>query len=191
MLRDINTDVLIKLGINAHQYIILIMLVNKYHDHLERYLIDTNSYDSFPDDLKYLSSKSLVEYPENKPYSVKSIEVQSDFIRTLRKDNMFTELYEVYPNKITRPDGSVDYLRKNKRMCEEVYSIMTKGDPQIHEHIISCLRYELNYRKRNNGMQWMKRLSKWLGDREWENFEDLVADGSSLKLDNTYGTQLE
>jgi hypothetical protein len=191
MLRQLNTDILINLKITAHQYIILILLVNKLYDHLEKYLKESDSYDSLPDDLKRLTQKSLVVYQTEKPYIYKSIAVQPEFLRMLYKDDLFEELYEQFPTSVTRPNGIVDYLRKDKRMCKDIYSIITKDDFVVHNHIMSCLKYELEFRKKNNEMQWMKRLSKWLSGREWENFEDVIADGSSAKHENTYGTTLE
>ena len=198
MLRDVNTEVLITLEITAHQFIIAILLMNKYYDHLEKYLRSTDTYDAFPDDLRRLSIKSLVAYPvmkslesTSKPYNYKSIVVQPEFLRTLYKDDIFEELMLKYPQKATRPDGMVAYLRRDKRLCKDLYYIITKDDRPTHEHILTCLEYELEYRKKNNAMQWMKTLQNWLSGKEWENFEDLVADGTSAKQTNTYGTQLE
>jgi hypothetical protein len=192
MLREVNTHVLIDLKLNAHQYIILILLMNGFHDHLEEYLEETNSKESFPDDLTYMSQLHLVSFHKEKPYDVKSIVVQSEFISSMSKDDGFIELFETYPNKVMRPNGVIDYLRKDKRMCKDIYSIITKDDRSVHEHIMKCLRYELKYRERNNALQWMKRLSKWLSGREWENFEDQVDDRSLQQTPgNDYGTKLE
>ena len=191
MLRDVNTEVLINLNINAHQFIIMILLVDKQYDHLDKYLVASNSYDTFLDDLRRLSKKSLVAYPTNKPYIYKSIVVQPEFLRMLYKDDIFEELYYQFPKKATRPDGMVAYLRRDRRLCKDLYYIITKDDRTKHDHILTCLECELKYRKKNNSMQWMKTLQKWLSGREWENFEDLVADGSLTKQTDSYGTQLE
>jgi hypothetical protein len=192
MLRDVNTEVLINLNITAHQFIIAILLMSKQYDHLKKYLEASKSYDTFPDDLKQLSNKSLVTYTESNEYNFKSIVVQPEFIRTLWKDNMFEEIYSIFPIKTTRPDGNVQYLRRDKRLCKDLYSILTKDDRVKHEHIINHLKFEIDYREKTNSMKWMKTLQNWLSGREWENFEDLVADGSSIsKIPiNTYGTKL-
>jgi hypothetical protein len=191
MLRDVNTEVLIKLNITAHQFIIAILLMNKFYDHLEEYLKESDSYDAFPDDLRRLAKKSLVAYYSDQPYKYKNIVVQPEFLTLLFKDDMFAELLDLYPNKVSRPDGMIQYLRRDKRVCKDIYSILTKEDRIIHEHIMNCLKFELQYRKKSNGMQWMKTLQNWLTGREWENFEDLVADGTSLNPKQTYGTNLE
>ena len=191
MLRDVNTEVLINLNINAHQFIIAIMLMNKYYDHLDKYLKESNSLDSFPDDLKRLSSKSLVAYHKNKPYDFKSIVVQPEFLRTLHKDDIFEELHDAFPVKVQRPDGVYAFLRRDRRLCKDLYYIITKDDRMKHEHIMLCLKTELDHRNRTNSMQYMKTMSNWLSGKEWENFEDLVANGTSQKQSSSYGTQLE
>ena len=190
MLRDVNTEVLINLNINAHQFIIAILLMNKYYDHLDKYLIESNSRDTFPNDLRRLTKKSLVAYNKEKPYDYKSIVVQPEFLRTLHKDDIFEELHDAFPIKVQRPDGITAFLRRDKRLCKDLYYIITKDDRVKHEHIMTCLNTELEYRKNNGSMQWMKTLSKWLSGKEWENFEDLVANGTSQKQ-SSYGTHLE
>ena len=125
------------------------------------------------------------------PYNYKSIVVQPEFLRTLHKDDIFEELLNAFPMKVQRPDGITAFLRKDKRLCKDLYYIITKDDRVKHDHIMLCLATELDYRKKVGSMQWMKTLSKWLSGKEWENFEDLVADGTSQKQSSTYGTHLE
>lgn len=193
MLKEVNSDVLITLKINAHQYIILLMLIGDAFGLLEEYLIETNSYDTFPKDLKYLTQMNLASYRHNKPYDYKSIAVLPKFISTLSKDDAFIEFWETYPVKVTRPDGKVDMLRKDRKECQNIHAIMTKGDRSIHDHIMKCLKYEIEYRERTNSMQWMKRPRSWLSGREWQNFEDMVDDRSLPERQEKveYGQQLE
>ena len=191
MLRDVNTEVLINLKINAHQFIIAILLMNKYYDHLDKYLNETDSVDTFPDDLRRLSSKSLVAYHKDKPFNFKSIVVQPEFLRTLHKDDIFEEMLQAYPIKVQRPDGVTAFLKRDKRLCKDLYYIITKDDRMKHEHIMLCLNTELKHREMSGSMQYMKTLQNWLSGREWENFEDLVADGPLQKQASNYGTQLE
>ena len=191
MLRQINVNVLIDLNITAHQYILAIYLMHKQYGHMEKYLKESKSYDAFPDDLTRLAQESLVSYISGKEYDFKSIMVQSKFLSTLSKDDIFIEVFELYPLKATRPDGVVHYLRRNKRTCKDMYSIITKSDLTVHKHIMSCLEFELKYRKKNGLMQWMKTMENWLLGREWENYEDVMDDDTSQKSENTYGHLLE
>ena len=191
MLSYVNTEVLINLNINAHQFMIAIMLVNKAYDHLDKYLNETNSVDTFPNDLSNLAKKSLVAYNKENPHNLKSIVVQPEFLSTLHKDDIFEEMFSIFPTKVQRPDGAIAFLRRDKRLCKDLYYIITKDNRPKHEHIMTCLRAELEHRKKTNSMQYMKTLQKWLSGKEWENYEDLVADGSYInKRANDYGAQL-
>jgi len=191
MLREVNTHILIDLRITAHQHIIAMLLLYEAYDHLEEYLKSTNSYDSFEEDLSNLAARTLVAYNPSNIYNYKSISVLPSFMQKVAKYDNFEELYSTFPMKVSRPDGIVDYLRKDRRLCKQIYSIITKGNRDTHEHIMKCLRTELNHRLSSNSMGYMKRLSKWLPQREWENYEDVIDDNGLLKPTETYGTNLE
>ena len=94
MFREISTQVLIDININAHQVIIGLLLMGKHYEHLEQYLIETDSYDTFEEDLKRLKSKTLVDYDSSNPYKYKSILVKSEFIRRFSKGDNFMEMFE-------------------------------------------------------------------------------------------------
>ena len=191
MLREINTHILIDLKITAHQHIIAMLLLNDAYDHLDEYLKSTNSYNTFEEDLSNLAARTLVSYNPANIHNYKSIVVLPSFMRTVAKYDNFEELYSTYPMKISRPDGSVDYLRKDRRMCKQLYSIVTKGNRDTHEHIMSCLRAELTHRQRSNSMSYMKRLSTWLPKREWENYADIIDDNIQQNPTEQYGTTIE
>ena len=190
MLREISTQVLINMKINAHQAIIGLLLMGDHYEYLDAYLKESDSYDNFENDLKRLKFNNLVTYEPSRVYTYKSIVVKEDFIKQFSEGDNFMELYGTYPAKVLRPNGVYDHLRKDRRMCRDIYTIVTKDRQDFHDHIMGCLKYELQYRKLNNTMQYMKRLPKWLSGHEWENYEDHIADGSSLKPRNTYGTEL-
>ena len=110
------------------------------------------------------------------------------------KEDFFDELYKEYPVKVIRTNGDVDYLRADRNTARRIYALLTKGDKQVHVHIIKCLRFEVKKRYANNSLNYMKRLNKWLSSREWESYEDEVGDSSSVATRNEgelrYGTGL-
>ena len=110
------------------------------------------------------------------------------------RDDFFDELYKEYPVKVMRPDGVVDYLRADRETSRHIYALLTKGDKQVHDHILKCLRFEIKKRYANNSFNYMKRINKWLSSREWESYEDEVDDLSSAATRNEgemrYGTGL-
>ena len=121
-------------------------------------------------------------------------QVTLNFKDLINKDDLFDELYNEYPVKVIRPDGNLDYLRADRKASRGIYALLTKGDKQVHDHIIKCLRFELKRRYANNSLNYMKRLNKWLSSREWESYEDEVDDLSSAATRNEgemrYGTGL-
>lgn len=191
MLREVNSHVLVDLKITAHQFMILFMILDGMYAHLDEYLKSNDSYKIFNEDLKKLSELSLLTYDSSNVYNYKAIVVTPSFMKRVAKYDFFDELYTAYPTKISRPDGSVDYLRKDRHYCEQVYSIITKSNPDIHDHIMRCLRAELKQREASGTINYMKRLSNWITKREWENYADIVDNNTELKEDNTYGTALE
>jgi len=192
MLKEVNIDVLIELKITAHQFMILWMVLNERYRSLEKYLKETNSYDTFKDDLDQLAELPLISYNKEKPYDYKSIVAKPDFLRSLVKDDIFEEFYNEFPKKVNRPDGILQYLRRDKRLCEDLYYIITKDDLHKHRHIMDCLAFELKHRKSSGSMQWFKTMQKWLSTHEWENYEDIVDDDPQQQpTKEAYGTQLE
>lgn len=166
------------------------LLLNEAYDHLDEYLESTNSKEHFKEDLNNLAARSFVSYTPSNITDYKSIVVSPLFMRVVAKYDDFEQLYAMYPVSVTRPDGSVDYLRKDRMLCSKIYSIVVKGNKDSHDHIMRCLNSELNYRKSSGTMKYMKRLSKWLSQREWENFEDVI-DDAPRQITESYGTTLE
>lgn len=193
MLREIDTNVLIEKEITAHHFVILFLLVQKEYDHLDVYLKATKTYDRIIQDLNYLKTKSLVTFnAETFPnLSYKSVEVSPDFIRKVAKFSNFEDIYYRYPIKTKRPDGNWDYLRRDKASSEKIYNIIVKRNMDVHNKIVKCLNYELRERESTNTLGYMKRLTNWLADQEWKNYEDVVDDASLPKEKNTYGTDIE
>lgn len=192
MLRTINTDILINNEISAHHYIILNLLYQKKYNILDEYLNSSKTYDDFPKEVKYLQSKLLVHFnSDNSPYNYKTIVVSSDSIRMLGNYNNFEEIYNIYPIKVRRPDGKENFLRRDRKTCEQLYNIIVKGSQDTHAHIMKCLQFELKDRESTGTLKYMKTLSNWLSDKEWKNYEDVVDDASYLKEKRLYGDTIE
>lgn len=76
------------------------------------------------------------------------------------------------------------FLRANVNKCRKEYNRIVGKSKAIHEHIMDCLRYEIDDKMRTGKMGYMKTMWKWLTQHEWETFEE------QMKLDdyqpNTY-----
>ena len=193
---NLNTDTFIKSKITAHQFLIALYMLHGKWDELETYLEQTFSVERVYSDLNWLWKKGFIMELTSDPAMI-----PKDYQPTLKfkelihsKEELFDEFRREYPVKVTRPDGVIDYLRADQDTARRTYALLTKGDKQVHDHILKCLRFELKKRYADNSLNYMKRMNKWLFSREWESYEDEVDDSSSAATQNDgevrYGTEL-
>lgn len=193
MVVDIDINKLIKLGISAEEYFLLRGVQKRGYASLERYY----RHNPAPSDemLKSLVKKKLIhDANKGKEFSPRNIIVRSNFISDTKNTlNLFNELYNLYPTKVTRPDGSVDYLRTDKTRCRRSYAAKLKDGTAIHENVMECLKFEIQQRESEGSLSYMKRLPKWLASEEWLTWDERRNDNIEL-TDNFvagYGLKLE
>jgi hypothetical protein len=134
--------------------------------------------------LDYLTSTSfLLNYHD---YS--RCKLSNKIYGLLRTEHMFDEFLEEYPKSVVRTDGVVDYLRTDQKHCQSMYLLLTKNNRATHDHIVKCLKFEVNKRTNDGSMKFMVRMSKWLSTEAWKAYEDEIND---VKKANTYGTDIE
>ena len=79
-----------------------------------------------------------------------------------------------------------------KTYCKNIYDARVARNKQKHDHIMRCLKKEIEIREKENSMAYMKRLSNWLASQEWKSFEDRLDESVLAKHEaNKYGTDLE
>lgn len=117
-----------------------------------------------------------------------SYQLSDDIINTLRKrnDSMFDKFYETFPVYVIRPDGTKGFLRANVNKCRKEYNRIVGKSRAMHEHIMDCLRYELDDKMRTGKLGYMKTMWKWLTQHEWECYEERL----KVKEEDTYGTDI-
>jgi hypothetical protein len=71
-----------------------------------------------------------------------------------------------------------------------MYQIHTNLSVAKHKHILKCLEFEVEKRKREGSMKFMTRMSKWLSTEAWKSYEDEVNNSATI-AQNAYGTELE
>lgn len=196
MLININTDVLRESKLTPNQFLIAWYLFKKKPGELLEYYMLVSTEEDLRSQLDILYNKGYIfEQPYGEAdYDPNKLNVSKHFTDTFSGDDFFQVFYEEYPVKSIRPNGDVDYLRADRNSSKQIYAILTKGDKQVHEHILKCLRYEVQRRTQSNSLNYMKRMNKWLASREWESYEDLVVNQSSATLnakEGVYGSELE
>ena len=106
---------------------------------------------------------------------------------TKPKKEWFDEFYEVFPVYVTRPDGSKGFLRANINKCRREYNRIVGKSRAMHEHLLKCLKYELDDKVTNGKLGYLKTMWKWLTQHEWEAIEDQMNDSNNILKSQDYG----
>lgn len=101
----------------------------------------------------------------------------------------FDEFYEVFPVYVMRPDGTKGFLRSNINKCRKEYNKIVGKSIAMHEHIMKCLKFEIDNKMITGKTGYFKTMWKWLTQREWEVIEEqLQYEGNNQLNTDTYGT---
>ena len=194
MIVDVNTDFLINNKVTANQYLLLSLLLADKQSILKDYfLINNVSVDQINADIAQLQEKGFLEGNVTGLYDLSRIRPTFKLRTLFSADDLFREFLMTFPLKVTRTDGTTDYLRTDQSKARVLYLANTRGKKSIHDHILKCLKHEIKYRESNGSMKFMKRMTSWLSSQEWESFEDQIDDlGNITFKDNElgYGTEL-
>lgn len=191
---EVSLDTLNRSKITAHQFLIIKLLHDKKFEELEEYLNLTDSLKDVFKDLYYLSSIGFINYDDSSvSKDFRNIKILPLFIKQVSDGNFFEEFHDAYPIKVIRDGGIPDYLRSERYNSRKLYDMIVARNQSKHEHILKCLKYEINHREAEGSMRYMKRMYKWLLSKEWKSFEERVEDTENVQLGKEvrYGTELE
>lgn len=192
MLITFDIDLLIKEQLDANQLTIL-YLINEYEiGKLNEYLKVTDKLDQFIEkDIYKLYKKGLLVGSRKEAYDFKDLEVTNKFTKLISAGDMFQELILTFPKTVTRPDGSTDYLLTDLTRAKATYAKLTRNNKALHEHILQCLRKEIENKEESDSMKFMKRLPKWISERTWESYTEQVGDLPANGNSFGYGERVE
>jgi hypothetical protein len=94
----------------------------------------------------------------------------------------FWELFSTYPIKVSGNNrGGTRILRpsshdaKETKACKKKYeAYLGKDGKARHEHVMKCLDAELNLRRKDNSLGYMKNLVTYLNQQSWFSYEALI-----------------
>ena len=139
-------------------------------------------------DIQGLIDKNLitVEITENS-----TIYKPTEKLNSLLKPekSWFDEFYELFPIYVVRPDGTKGFLRTNVNKCRQQYNRVTGKSIAMHQHIMDCLKHEIDTKLMQGKLGYMKTMWKWLTTCEWEVNEAQMQEDNS-KTEDTYGTTI-
>lgn len=184
MILELDTSLLETLNISINQLVFISLVLNENQkDHQDILKLLSRVKEEEIQDL--IQRNIIITQTMNNGISY---QLSDDIINTLRKrnDSMFDEFYETFPVYVIRPDGTKGFLRANVNKCRKEYNRIVGKSRAMHEHIMNCLRYELDDKMRTGKLGYMKTMWKWLTQHEWECYEEQL----KVKEEDTYGTNI-
>lgn len=197
MILEIDTNFLLDNKITAHQFIIAKLISENKVLLLKKYISYSNTLNDLHRDLGQLNTAGFLSssFSSGSFINLETIATSPKFIKSSTfTSDPFDEFYAIYPIKALRPDGMYDYLRVDQNKCRKLYHNIVRTNPLLHDHIMKCLRSEIEERSLKGQMTYMKRMPAWLTSESWKAYEDHVDDNESPTLGEkrkTYGNNIE
>ena len=188
MILEIDTSILDRIpNISINQLVFLTLVLSDIkviNQDIQKLLSLVNE-----EEIQELANQGLISINNSTDNQV--ISKTSKLDELLKEDKtMFDTFYDQFPVYVIRPDGTKGFLRANVNKCRKEYNRIIGKSKAMHEHIIACLRYEIDDKMRTGKMGYMKTMWKWLTQREWETFEEqMKLDDYQPNADN-YGTDI-
>ena len=169
MILEIDTTLFDIGEISINQLVFLTLCMNEnqtYNQDIHKFLSRISEAD-----IQSLIDQNLITSTtdgDNKVYSI------TDKMRNYLKTDktLFDEFYDLFPVYVTRPDGTKGFLRANIAKCRKEYTRIIGKSRAMHDHIMGCLRYEIDSKMLTGKMGYMKTMWKWLTQHEWEALEE-------------------
>lgn len=186
MLIELDLDEAKSLKLTINQFLLIKLLVDK---------LDIKSLlDVIPiseNDINVLVAKNILT-KESLGRDITEIELTESILEEIKPVDFFMEFYNMYPVSVVRTDNRRDYLRADISRCRRYYEKLVGKSKSKHEYMLDCLRFELEFRRKNNSMGFMKRMSKWFMSEEWLMYEEFLKEQEIPKeIIHQYGTDVE
>lgn len=169
MVLELDTSLFDKFNISINQAVFLTLVMNEnQHNNqdIHQFLSRISE-----DDIQELVSNGTITVNTSGDSKVYSLSESSKELLKEEK-TWFDEFYEVFPVYVMRPDGTKDFLRSNINKCRKEYNRTVGKSKAMHEHIMNCLRKEIDDKMMTGKLGYMKTMWKWITQHEWEAIEE-------------------
>lgn len=189
MILEIDTSILDRipnLSINQLVFLTLVLSdIKTINQDIQKLLSLVNE-----EEKQELVSQGLITITNNSDGSqvISKTEKLSDLLKEDR--TMFDEFYDLFPVYVIRPDGTKGFLRANINKCRKEYNRIIGKSKAMHEHIMNCLKYEIEDKMSTGKLGYMKTMWKWLTQHEWETYEEQMKVEEPIIEFNNYGTEI-
>lgn len=170
MILEIDTSILDRIPtLSINQLVFLTLVLNDIktiNQDIQRLLSLVNE-----EEIQELETQDLISIQYDRDTQV--ISKTEKLEKLLKEDKaMFDMFYDQFPVYVMRPDGTKGFLRANVNKCRKEYNRIVGKSKAMHEHIMDCLKYEIDERMRTGKIGYMKTMWKWLTQHEWETIEE-------------------
>lgn len=107
------------------------------------------------------------------------------------KVDLFDEFIKVFPTRVTDNTGKSRVLSPassntnvGKKLKHKWFNV-TNNDINKQEHIIKCLKLEVDLKRRENNLFWMRNAETWLNKCTWEDYEYLLDEPKKENVSST------
>lgn len=188
MILEIDTSILDRipnLSINQLVFLTLVLSdIKTINQDIQKLLSLVNE-----EEIRELEFRGLILIKQDKSGN-QVISKTEELDNLLKEDkSMFDEFYDLFPVYVTRPDGTKGFLRSNINKCRKEYNRIVGKSKAMHEHIMNCLKYEIDNKMQTGKIGYMKTMWKWLTQHEWETIEEQMKLEEPVNSYN-YGTEL-
>ena len=190
MVIEMSLALLDNLKLTPNEYFVVTLIRHKEFDLLLKFV--KANYNSVESEnlfkklvkLEYLTSTSFLQ----NYFDYSRCKLSNKLYSLIRTEDLFEEFMEEYPKSVVRTDGVIDYLRTDQKHCKQMYLLLTKNSRAIHDHIVKCLKFEVDKRTKDGSIKFMVRMSKWLSSEAWKAYEDEI---NNTQTKQSYGTDIE
>lgn len=189
MILEIDTSILDRipnLSINQLVFLTLVLSdIKTINQDIQKLLSLVNE-----EEIQELEKEDLISITNNNGCQVISKTEKLDTI--LKEDRtMFDEFYDQFPVYVMRPDGTKGFLRANVNKCRKEYNRIVGKSKAMHQHLMNCLKFEIDNKMMTGKLGYMKTMWKWLTQHEWETFdEQMKLEKPVTENDYIYGADL-
>ena len=188
MILEIDTSILDRienLSINQLVFLTLVLSdIKNINQDIQKLLSLVNE-----EEIQELETQGLISIQYNRDTQV--ISKTEKLEKLLKEDKaMFDMFYDQFPVYVMRPDGTKGFLRANVNKCRKEYNRIIGKSKAMHEHIMDCLKYEIDVRMRTGKIGYMKTMWKWLTQHEWETYEEQMKVETPNQNYYNYGTDI-
>ena len=164
---EIDFEVLRQTEMSADDFVYLYIIYRKGYDYLNDLNLKPN--------LDKLQEKGYIQVGITSDQH----EIKQNFIDLFSSsfDQMFAELVNIYPMKVSSPGRGIRILHakdpnaKANEKAKNRYKRIVGTKTYKHKHIVNCLNKQLVVEK--DSLAYLQNLETWINNHTWEKYENL------------------